>query len=189
MLVAEKEKLITAKEYLELEKDSEVKHEFVHGNLIEMPGESKKANRIALNLASFLHLALDDKFEVFSHDVKVEVEIDGVYRYPDVMVALASDDEDEYLVKMPVLLAEVVSPSSKFTDNNNKLIEYTSMSSVAYYLIIHQDELLVKFFRRNGEVWEFLHYSKSTDVIHLPALKTKIKLSEIYKKVDFTSSI
>jgi Uma2 family endonuclease len=101
------------------------------------------------------------------------------------MVALASDDEDDYLVKMPVLLAEVVSPSSKLTDNGDKLVEYTSMSSTAYYLIIHQDEILVKFYRRNGDVWEFLYYNKPSDVIQLPALKTKIKLSEIYKKVDF----
>jgi Uma2 family endonuclease len=183
MLVAEK--LLTAKEYLELEKDSEVKHEFVHGNLIEMPGESKRANKIAGNLYAYLWSHLNDTFECFIEDVKVEIELDGIYRYPDVMVALASDDEDDYLVKMPVLLAEVVSPSSKLTDNGDKLVEYTSMSSTAYYLIIHQDEILVKFYRRNGDVWEFLYYNKPSDVIQLPALKTKIKLSEIYKKVDF----
>jgi hypothetical protein len=53
-------------------------------------------------------------------------------------------------------------------------------------LIINQDEMLVKFYRRKGELWEFLHFNKPNDVIDLPALKAKIKLSEIYKKVDFS---
>ena len=100
----------TVDEYLELELASEEKHEFVDGILIEMPGESKKANKIAGSIYTTLRAGVKGKpFEVFNHDVKLRTVPGRKYRYPDIMVAPTDDDQDTHVVHNAVLTVEVTS--------------------------------------------------------------------------------
>jgi Uma2 family endonuclease len=178
-------RLYSVEEYLELEKRSEMKHEYIDGTLIEMPGESKKANRIAVNLTVLFDQHLSN-YDVYSHDVKLKTVPGKRYRYPDVMVAPTSDaDDDEYVVSRAVLLAEITSESSMETDHHVKLHEYASIESVQVYLIISQKEPLVEVYQRQGSKWEFAFYSSLEDTItlHEPALT--LQLADIYRKVNF----
>ena len=82
------EKTFAVAEYFELEKTSRVRHEFVHGTLIEMPGEKKKANGIAGNCYFAMRQALKGKGQkIYEHDVRTMVEAGNIYRYPDLVVA------------------------------------------------------------------------------------------------------
>lgn len=175
----------TVDEYLELEKHAEVKHEYMDGTLIEMPGESKKANRIAVNLTVLLDQSLPD-YDVYDHDVKLRTTPGKRYRYPDVMVAQSSDaDSDEYVVFQAVLLAEITSENSMETDHHVKLHEYASIQSVQTYLIISQKEVLVEVYQRQGSKWEFSFYSSLNDVITITQPALTIRLAVIYHKVSF----
>lgn len=178
------EKRFTVEEYLELEKTAETKHEYYYGKLIPMAGEKKKANRIANNINLKLSPALLKKgFEVYMHDVKAAVKPGYIYRYPDYMVALTEDDDDEYLVFAPILVVEVASEDSLIRDRGKKLDEYTHLPSMTYYLIVNQEEMLVELYTREGDKWTFVALSQENDVVDLSKFGLQLTLKDMYEGV------
>ncbi len=179
------EKRYTVSEWLELEKRSEIRHEFYYGKLIPMAGESKQANLVSKNLLRKIELPLIEKnFETYVHDVKAEVVPNGIYRYPDVVVAPNVDDEDEYIVKHPVFMAEVASQNSRHRDRVRKRKEYFKIPSMWYYLVIFQDEMMAELHAKNEDgTWGTQWFTEPTDVIELPRFDLKIVLSDIYWRI------
>ena len=178
------EKIYTVEEYFELERNSEVKHEFVEGQLIEMPGEKRIANRVAGSIYALLLRLLNYKvFEVYIQDVKLSTVKNKRYRYPDVMVVPVIDDEDDDMVHQAVLIAEVLSPSTEKTDRNEKLKEYSKIPSVQYYLLVSQEETVIELYKRNGNIFEYSFYTEKTDIINLPFFDIKLILDDIYKNI------
>ena len=180
------EKLYTVAEWLELEKVAEVRHEYHYGKLIPMAGEAKRANRIAMNLIGILDKPLYPKgFETFSHDVKAEVITDGIYRYPDLVVAPIVDDEDDYIVKYPVMLVEVVSENSGHRDRVKKRREYFQVPSLWYYLIIDQGEVLLELHIRGEDGrWQPPQYlTEPEEMIDLPRFDLQFPVSEVYQRL------
>ena len=179
------EKRYTVEDYLDLEKTSETKHEYYYGKLIPMAGEKKKANRIARNILRKIELPLlDQGFDVYFHDVKAAVKPGYIYRYPDLLVAPLSDDQNEYIVFEPIIAVEVASENSLNRDRGKKLDEYTHLPSMTYYLIVNQEEMLAEFYAREGEKWTFASFSRENDVIDLPVFGVQITLKEIYAGVS-----
>ena len=113
------DKIYTVEEYFELERHSDVRHEFVNGKLYEMPGESKIANKIAGNIYIELRRIFDDtESDVFQHDVKMVVRDGKIYRYPDVVVAADGSSEDDlFHLRQPIIAVEVFSEDSEHRDN------------------------------------------------------------------------
>lgn len=176
--------IYTVDEYLELELTSEEKHEFVDGILIEMPGESKKANIIALNVAIALRVALRGKpFDVFNHDVKLRTVPNRRYRYPDIMVAPADDREHTHVVHRAVLTVEVTSENSSGVDHDEKFHEYVGMPSVECYLIVSQAEVLVEVYQRTGTKWEYAFYTDLNDSFAVTSLDITMQVGEVYEGV------
>ncbi len=189
MVTAAIEKLYTYEEYFEFEKSSEVRHEFYYGKLIEMPGESKTANKIANNIiAEWRKPLLEQGFECYIHDVKAEIKQSKIYRYPDIMVAHDTDDMDDYVVKSPVIMVEVASEKSWRTDTGAKRREYSALPSLKYYLIVSQEETFVELCIRKGSDWTFVHFEDLNETIELADFNLKISLSEIYHRVKFANS-
>jgi Uma2 family endonuclease len=180
-------KTYTMEEYLELEKNSEVRHEYYYGKLIEMPGEAKNANRIVRNILLNWNEILENQgYEIFTHDVKAEVKKRNIYRYPDLVVAPESDDEDKYTIKQPVIMVEVASEGSWKTDTGLELKEYTALPTLKYYFIVSQEEMLVQMCVRDDDNrWTFEFFEEENEMINLPAFNLTISLSEVYNKVKF----
>jgi Uma2 family endonuclease len=187
LLVAEAvaERLFTVEEWLEFEKRAEVRHEYYFGKLIPMAGEAKRANRIANNFLLKLSDPLEAKgFEMFTHDVKAEVLPDGIYRYPDLVVAPLVDDEHDYIVKHPVLLLEVASTNSTHRDRVKKRKEYHQVAYLWYYLIASQDEISVELHQRNANgAWDVAYFTEPEDDIALPRLGVSLKVSDLYARI------
>ena len=178
------EKIYTVEEYFELERNSEVKHEFVEGQLIEMPGEKRIANRVAGSIyALLLQLLNHEVFEVYIQDVKLSTVKNKRYRYPDVMVVPVVDDEDDDMVHQAVLIAEILSPSTEKIDRNEKLKEYSKIPSVQYYLLVSQEEPIIELYRKNGDVFEYTFFTEKTNVINFPFFDIKLTLDDIYKNI------
>jgi Uma2 family endonuclease len=178
------EKIYTVEEYFELERNSEVKHEFVEGQLIEMPGEKRIANRVAGSIYALLLQLLNHKvFEIYIQDVKLSTVKNKRYRYPDVMVVPVVDDEDDDMVHQAVLIAEVLSPSTEKTDRNDKLKEYSKIPSVQYYLLVSQEETVIELYKRNGNIFEYSFFTERIDIIDLPFFDIKLTLEDIYKNI------
>lgn len=184
------DKIYTIEEYLELEKTSEIRHEFVYGKLISMSGESKIANDIALNCAFFLRQLMTAKgFKVFVQSIKVEVDKKGLFRYPDVVVAPKSDDADTHIVTKPTLLIEVISESSAARDRVTKLREYARIESLRHYLIVDQFEMLVESYRRENDHWTYEIFEKPDDQIQLNVFDLTISVSDIYEGIVFNKKV
>ena len=183
------EKIYTVEEYFELEKHSEVRHEFYYGKLIEMAGETKNANDIANNLLELIRKPFKKKgFRVFTHDVKAEVKTRGVYRYPDLMVASNSDDHDDYVVLHPIIITEVASQDSLRTDSGIKFKEYTALTSMQHYLVISQDEMMVRMHTKDGEKWVTQILTEPEEIIDFPLFDMSITLASIYEDIVFADS-
>ena len=181
------EKKYTVEEYFELERHSTLRHEFINGKLYKMPGESRIANRIAGNCDIRLKLVLEDRgYDIIRHDVRTIVRARKNYRYPDLAVAKRSDDRDSHGVTQPELLIEVSSINSDKTDSTDKVTEYTALHSLHYYMIISQEEPLVKVYSRDVQGgWHFDIFRDLNQTIHLKHFDCYLKLGDIYKNVVF----
>ncbi|MCF8244219.1 MAG: Uma2 family endonuclease [Saprospiraceae bacterium] len=179
----------TVEAYFELEKISEIRHEFYYGKLIPMAGESKNANKITNNCLKLLAEPLEKrKLELFTHDVRLIVKQDGIYRYPDLAVAPESDDEDTHAITQPVMIVEVISSSTAGIDRGPKIREYCSMPTLQHYLILEQTQVAAELYSRQGneKEWRFTIFSGPEDVIELPALGVSFTLGELYQKVKLS---
>ena len=189
IMTAEKSQTYTIEEYFELEKHSEIRHEFVNGKLIAMPGESVVANRIADNCGFNLRLHLNKKgYDTTRHDVRTMIRNGKLYRYPDVSVAKRAEITQTHAITKPELLIEVTSENSSQTDHEDKVREYTALSSLQYYLIVSQDEMLVEMYSRDEFGWRFDVYSEAHDVIPLHHFGCHLAMVDIYENVVFAEN-
>jgi Uma2 family endonuclease len=180
-LVADKK--YSVEEYFELEKTSEIRHEFINGELIAMPGESKKANEIAGNIYVSLRNSFKKRaLKVYNHDVRLMLE-NNRYRYPDIAVAPTIDDEDSHAITQPVLIVEVFSENSVKTDTVDKLREYSILPTLQYYLIVSQEEPFVEVYAKNADKWEFRYYIDLQESIELTALDASLLMGDIFEGI------
>lgn len=181
---ATESRVYTVAEYLELEKQSEVKHEFVDGTLIEMAGESLIANEIAGNLFALLKIALRGQpYKTYFEDVKLQTKPDERYRYPDVVVRSATGRADSHTIYEAILTAEITSENSSGVDHDEKFHEYIGMPSVECYLIISQAEPLVEVYQRAGTKWEYALYTDLTAQFDITALGIALRVGDVYEGV------
>lgn len=133
----ERERLLAIDEYLELEKESPVRHEYVGGEIFAMAAASDRHNRVAGNIYALLWPALrGGPCRIYMSDMKVQISDDQVF-YPDVMVTCDPDDTGEYVKKRPCLIVEVLSPSTASIDRREKLVAYRRLESLQAYIVLY----------------------------------------------------
>jgi Uma2 family endonuclease len=182
------EKRMTREEYIAYELQAERRHEFINGQLFEMPGELDTNNAIALALAYLLMKSLSSKnYMVFAHDVKVSIPGEQKYYYPDVFVTNEPRTEDnKYIKSAPVLIAEVLSPGSRITDTVDKYLDYTKIPSLQYYLVVEPETIHITLYHRNGGgQWQADIFTQKDQTIDLTLLEMQIPLSAIYAVPGF----
>ncbi len=174
-------KLVTLEEYLELEKTSELRHEFVDGVMVAIAGEKRRHNRVVGTLYRLLvEPALEQGCEVVFESVKIRTRT-GRVRYPDIVVSCAPGD-DEYFLETPCFIIEVLSDSTKATDFTAKLDEYKNLVSVERYLLLAQDKPVAVLYKRVGDHWEVETLTDQGE-IDIPCLSTTLLLEHIYQPV------
>jgi Uma2 family endonuclease len=183
---------ISVEDYLEGEKISPVKREYVYGEVYAMADTSDKHNRIALNIASKLdnHLG-NSTCETFIGDIKVRIS-PNVYYYPDVLVSGEENPENPYFRNQPILIVEVISPSTKEIDRREKLLFYQQMPSVQEYVIVEQEKMHVEIHRRQPDGRWITYFYNDNDLdeqIEFESVGLKINLEEIYRRVKFDKKI
>jgi Uma2 family endonuclease len=172
------EKVMTVDEYLESEKHSEVRHEYVNGALLAMAGEKKRHNRIAFKVALLLDPIAESRgCEVFIENIKVRTK-DTKYRYPDVIITCEIND-DEYTVLAPCALFEVLSESTEETDTSTKLEEYLKLPSLQRYVMLRQNERSAIVYKRRPDGWQ-VEFLEADGEISIPCLETTLKLEQVY---------
>jgi len=184
--------VLTEREYLDFERKSEIRHEYIAGQIFAMSGASMRHNRIAGNVFREISTRFRDKpCSVFMSDMRVKVSATGMYTYPDV-VALCDEPrvEDTHLDTLlnPSVIIEVLSESTEKYDRGEKFAHYRRLETLREYVLVSQDKMRVEHFRRGeGEEWVYSAISDSNAVLHLPAIDCHIDLAAIYEKVDFAA--
>ncbi len=181
---------MTPEEYLEFEKNSGIKHEYIDGEVYAMAGTSKVHNTISLNLAILLRGKLrGSPCQTYMADVKVSVTNNRRFFYPDLVVACdENDDEDNYYVRSPKVIIEVLSDSTASFDRGEKFGFYRSIPSLQEYILINSDQYLLECFRRQREdIWLFQTYSGLEAIAEFPILEINAPLTEIYESITFTA--
>ena len=170
--------------YIQFELKAECRHEYINGQLFEMPGEKRTNNKVAGRIYIFLTGQLEAKgYEIYSHDMKVSNRDRNKYFYPDVFVTKEPQTEaNEYIQYEPELIVEVISPSSRITDTVDKYIDYSAIPSLKYYLVVEPDVTYVTLYAKNeAGKWEATLYASPSDEVPLPLLDLSLPLSEVYK--------
>jgi Uma2 family endonuclease len=156
-------------DYLALEQNSPIRHEYRQGLVYAMAGSSDYHDEIALNLIELLRAHLraragNQRCEVRSGNVKVNYAADFFY-YPDAFVTCDPRDlEDRYIKRHPKLIVEVLSSSTEAFDRGEKFRDYQQIEALEEYVLIAQDRMLVKCYRR-GKGWEGQQYQAGEGVV------------------------
>lgn len=184
-----KNKYYTFDEYIQMEQESPVRYEYYHGEVFAMAGASLNHNEIVSNIYSLLKSTFKPKgCRTFQESAKLEVEPDDVYVYPDVVLTCHPEDVvSEYLIKNPVLIAEVVSPSSENYDRGKKWRQYRRLISLRYYLLVSQQQPYIELYSRRTftSLFQLQDFSKMEEIIYFPDLDFSISLQQVYDGIRF----
>ena len=176
---------ITPEEYLEGERYSEVRHEYVEGRVYAMAGASDDHNRIVRNILSSLHNVLrGGPCEPFAIDMKVKIppRFADVYYYPDVLVACDESDNATYFRERPSVILEVLSPETERTDRREKAFAYRHIETVKVYALVEQDRIAITVLRQASEGWAKEVIEGPNAVLKLPEIGFEIPMSRIYER-------
>lgn len=181
--------VFTEQEYLAMERESPVKHELIGGRIYEMSGASMVHNLLKDNIAQALREALRGRpCVVLTSDQRVHIPATGLYTYPDVVVLCGRPERhrlDEDTLLNPVLLVEVLSPSTEAYDRGAKASHYRSLPSLAEYLLVSQSEQRVEHYRRVEEGrWLLSEAVGEGGVLTLPVLSCELALRAVYENLE-----
>lgn len=172
--------VLTEEEYLQGELLSDVKHELIDGQVYAMAGVSKNHERIAINITRLLgNFLMNSPCEPFSADVKVKVGKN--FFYPDAMVVCNDQTDNEYYTESPTILVEVLSKSTRRTDETIKRTAYQSIPNLQEFILIEQDFVDIEVCRR-VDGWRSKHYFLG-DQFTLESIGINLSVEEIYHRV------
>ena len=173
----------TLAEFLDWEKDQELRYEFDGFAPVAMTGGTAAHARIQANLARSLGNRLHGKpCAFFGSDLKIEVA--GRIRYPDGFVVCSSIPNTSMVVADPVVIFEILSPSTSSTDRILKNREYAATPSVQRYVILEQDRIAATVFTRAGSDWVG-HVLLEDALLAMPEIGVEVPLSEFYEGLVF----
>ncbi len=185
---AQPQALPTLDEYLALDRDSEMRHEYVEGEIFAMSGASREHNLICSNLVAELHPRLKQKgCETYSNDMRTRIPEVGVYTYPDLVVVCGEprfEDAEHDTLLNPTLVVEVLSPSTEGYDRGHKAIYYRSIPSLQAFMLVSQDERRIELFTRleNGQ-WLLSEAEGPDGVLEVAAIGSRLRLADVYDGV------
>ena len=177
----------TPEEYIALERKAEYKSEYFDGHIIAMSGASRQHNLIVTNISGELHLQFKGRgCEVYTNDMRVWPSPRDTYVYPDVVVVCGEPEfEDDVFDTLlnPILIVEVLSPSTERRDRGEKFTRYKHLAALQEYLLVSQDKVSVEHHRRHGTQWVLSHYRELAEVLPLPSIGCELPLHDIYARI------
>ena len=185
---------LTPEEYITLERkaipDAEtVRSEYVKGKIIAMSGASFAHNLITANISAGLHSRLRDSGCVaIANEMRVSTPSTSSYFDPDVVVVCEEprfeDDVFDILLN-PIIIVEVLSPSTEAYDRGERLLHYRQLESLKEYILVSQDRVYVERYLRKQEEWGYTSLQELGEVLPLISIQCKLPLREIYENVKF----
>lgn len=180
---------ISVEEYLERERaDTQERHEYIDGWVIQVSGASIEHNFIVSNLNRGLGNQLrETDCRVTTNDLRVALPSVDKYAYPDVVAFCGEPElEEEHLDMLynPTLVVEVLSPTTESYDRIEKFARYRQLDSLQEYLLVAQEKPHVEHYvRQDDGSWRFTETDGLDATITLPSIEAELPLSEVYLDV------
>jgi Uma2 family endonuclease len=188
MVASPQNTYISPEEYLQLEEKSDLKHEYIDGEVYAMTGATDAHVTVAGNLFALLRSYLrGSECRVYISDMKAQIIKLNRYFYPDVMVTCDSRDRETITYKQyPKIIVEVLSDSTEAFDRGDKFADYQTIESLEEYVLINSKRQRVECFRRNNEgLWVLQSYTVEHQNFQLKNIDFTGKMSLLYEDVVF----
>lgn len=186
-MIASPQLPLTPDEYLQLEADSSVKHEYIDGKAYAMAGTTDTHNILAGNLFTLIRSHLrGTPCRVYFADVKARLESLNRFYYPDLLVTSDPRDRDTSTYKrFPKLIVEILSEGTEVFDRGDKFHDYRSLESLEEYVLISSNRQQVEIFRRGqqGE-WIYQAMTPTEERFTLQSLDLTVSLVDLYEDAD-----
>ncbi|MGV3617129.1 MAG: Uma2 family endonuclease [Fimbriimonas sp.] len=184
---------VTPEAYLREERAAEFRHELVNGVVYAMSGASRGHVRIVGNLHFALRSQLSRRCEIFLVDMRVKVDATGMYTYPDLSIVCGEptfEDEAYDTLTNPLVLIEVLSPSTESYDRGAKFLHYKTIPSLHAYVLVSQALALVEVFVR-GENGDWTHHETlgRSGRAEIPPLGIALDLADVYEGLEVPDTL
>ncbi|MBF0437687.1 MAG: Uma2 family endonuclease [Magnetococcales bacterium] len=174
--------IISEEDYLIGELESEIKHEYIDGQVYAMAGVSRNHSILANTISMEFGIHLKGK-PCNTHQSDFKVKVGTKYFYPDIVVECEKGGDD-YYTESPVIIVEVISPSTRIRDEITKLRAYQIIPSLIEYVLVSQDIVRVMVLKRiSGDIWGNKIYALG-DSIFFESIGLTLSVEEIYDRVD-----
>ncbi|WP_204137549.1 Uma2 family endonuclease [Halomicronema sp. CCY15110] len=186
-MVALSQTPLTPDEYLQLEAESAVKHEYIDGDVYARGGATDAHVTVSGNLAVLLRSHVrGSNCRVYIADMKARIEARNCFYYPDVMVTCdARDTETSTFKRFPKLIVEVLSDSTEAFDRGDKFTDYQSLDTLEEYVIINTRHQRVECFRRTPDnLWLLQTYTAESEQFKLQSLGFTDAIAALYEDVE-----
>lgn len=181
MSIAKQNIFISEADYLAGEAVSEIKYEYIDGYVYAMSGASNNHNLITMNMAvAFANHLKGKPCRPYAADMKVK--IGSKYFYPDVMVICSPLAGDSHYTEQPTIIVEVLSKSTRRSDETTKRVAYMQIDSLQEYVLIEQDIVDIEVIRRSTG-WLSEHFFLGDDIT-FSSIGLTLTVEEIYERVQ-----
>ena len=146
----------------------------------DMAGGSLAHATLCARMAPVLGNALDDSsYSVYTSDARMKLA-EKRSLYPDVTVAC--EEQTGMLLTNPVVVIEVLSPTTEKRDRGTKFNAYKALPSVQEYVLIGSEYPMIEVHRRDGNFWRPYHY-QSGDLVELTSIGVSFPFDEVYRRI------
>jgi Uma2 family endonuclease len=180
----------TPEQYLEMDRKADHRSEYVSGEILAMAGASREHNRITINIGSALITQTHGgSCEPFTTDLRVKGRTTGAFLFPDVVVGCSTlefEDASLDILLNPVVLMEVLSPTTESNDRGWKFAHYRQLATLADYVMLSQYQPFVEHYARNSDdKWVLTELRGLEAILRLPSIGCELPLAEVYERVEF----
>lgn len=191
MIALTSDHYLSPEDYLEQERQSPIKHEYIDGEVYAMAGTGGIHNIISGNLYMMLRNHLQSSTcRTYFADLKVKIAEGRRYFYPDLLITCEpQDDPSRAYVEFPKVIIEVLSESTESFDRGKKFQFYRTIPSLQEYILVSSDADLVEVFRRTEhDLWLLQTYEGQGAIAHIANLNLDLPLADIYATLDLAAT-
>jgi Uma2 family endonuclease len=183
-------KYVSPQEYLELERESPTKHQYLDGKVVAMSGASLAHNDIVANLLREIGSFLKGKqCKIRPSDLRISVPSANSYTYPDATIISGEpemEDDKFDTAKNPAVIFEVLSGSTKEDDRGNKFLYYQRIPSLQEYILIDSfKKYAVIYTRQSTELWKIVTFENENAILPIKTIDYKLSFDDLYFEVAF----
>ncbi len=176
---------LTEEQYLRIEREAETKSEFHDGQMFAMAGGSPNHAMLSNRVGALLDRQVPPECRTFNSDLRIKVASAGLYTYADCSVVcgeLQYSDHQPDVILNPLLIVEVLSPSTEGYDRGKKFESYRTIPTFREYLLVHQDRQHVEHYSRQDDGSWLLREHIGTDAaVAIARLSVHIPLADLYR--------